>query len=131
MNETNLMLVTQQFVDAPSANDPPGAKQLDNLIVQDASTLRRISGVSQAVPVNSLPLLHSAWNGAASTTPVEGSLRDRTNTMTTFYFMGPEGLGTLGLELVSGRNFTASEVTRMTMRSPIGAPGALITQALA
>lgn len=129
--ENNLMLVTQQFVDAPSANDPEGVRQLDNLIVQDVATLKQIPGVSHVAPVNSLPLLQSAWNGAVSTKPNGVSLRDRTHTMTTYYFMGPEGLDTLGLKLAAGRNFSASEVTRMTMRSSIGAPGALITRALA
>lgn len=130
LDESNLMLVTQQFVDAPSANDPEGARQLDNLIVQDASALKQVPGVSHVVPVNSMPLLRSAWNGGVATRP-DTSFHGRTNIMSSFYFMGQEGLDTLGLKLVAGRNFHASEINTMTLRSQVHAAGVLITQALA
>lgn len=130
LDENNLILLTQQFVDAPTGSDPDSVRQLDNLILQDLSVLRQVPGVQSVAPVNSVPLLQSSWNGGVSTTP-GGSIRSGGHTMSTFYFTDQNGLATLGLNLVAGRNFRASEIGHATMRSSIRAATVLITQALA
>ena len=64
--ESNLFLVSQQWVGAPSADTPDGVAKLDAMQKEDLAALRNLPGVASVAPINSLPLLNSSWNGAVS-----------------------------------------------------------------
>ena len=96
----------------------------------DVAALRATAGVVDAYVTNSVPL-----TGSGGSVPI--SLRPdqvRPNTMAAIYFAGGEGLRTLDLHLVAGRDFQPDEIGDFDQSDPgsVRAPGAvIITQALA
>ncbi len=131
INESNLVLVSQQFVGAPTGTDPASVSKQDSLMQQDIAALRKIPGVVSVTPTNSIPLLQSSWNTAVSTKP-QIQFKDRSSfKMTTLYYVDAKGLPTLGAKLIAGRNFRPSEVTHGPARSTTNPPVIIITRALA
>src|SRR5690606_9531704 len=55
IDESNLVVVSQQFVGAPTGTDPDSIGKLDSLMQQDLATLRQIPGVTAVTPTNSMP----------------------------------------------------------------------------
>ena len=131
LDESNLFLVSQSWVGAPTGADPASVEKLDSLQNADLATLRQIPGVVAVTPINSMPLLRSSWNGVASTKPSIQIEDKGSYHRTAFYFLDQHGLDTLGLKLAAGRNFTPAEVTNQAARSTVAAPAVIITQALA
>ncbi|HEX7341135.1 MAG TPA: FtsX-like permease family protein [Rhodanobacteraceae bacterium] len=132
LNESNLILVQQQWVGAPTGNDQASLDKLDSMQLADLAALRQLPGVTDVAPVNSLPLLQSAWQGAISLKPHiqigDKSSYDRV----AFYLTNQNGLKTLGLKLVAGRNFRPEDVTHASFRGVMqNSPVLMITQALA
>jgi putative ABC transport system permease protein len=70
LDESNLFLVSQQWVGAPSADTPDGVEQLDAMQREDLIALRNLPGVAALAPINSLPLLNSSWTGSVSLKPI-------------------------------------------------------------
>jgi putative ABC transport system permease protein len=131
LDESNLFLVSQQWVGAPSADTPDGVAKLDAMQKEDLAALRDLPGVASVVPINSIPLLNSSWTGAVSTKPNTNFTDKGSNVRTTYYFTDENALSTLGLRLVAGRNFTASDVQNHGFRDQFTDPSVIITQALA
>lgn len=130
LDESNLFLVTQQWVGAPSGDDAGSVEKLDSLQLTDLAALRALPGVASVAPVNSLPLLNSSWNGAVDLKPGDAGQGSFNGTRTTYYFSDEQALATLGLRLVAGRNFTAAEVGHKGFRDQ-GEPALVIlTKAL-
>jgi putative ABC transport system permease protein len=130
LDESNLFLVTQQWVGAPSGDDAGSVEKLDSLQLTDLAALRALPGVASVAPVNSLPLLNSSWNGAVDLKPGDAGQGSFNGTRTTYYFSDEQALATLGLRLVAGRNFTAGEVGHRGFRDQ-GEPALVIlTKAL-
>ena len=130
LDESNLFLVTQQWVGAPSGDDAGSVEKLDSLQLTDLAALRALPGVASVAPVNSLPLLNSSWNGAVDLKPGDAGQGSFNGTRTTYYFSDEQALATLGLRLVAGRNFTAAEVGHKGVRDQ-GEPALVIlTKAL-
>ena len=96
----------------------------------DVAALRATAGVVDAYVTNSVPL-----TGSGGSVPI--SLRPdqvRPNTMAAIYLAGGDGLRTLDLHLVAGRDFQPDEIGDFSPSDPgsVRAPGAvIITQALA
>lgn len=131
IDESNLILVTQQFVNAPTGTDAASVGKLDSLLQQDVATLRQVPGVVSVTPTNSIPLLQSSWNTSVSTKP-HIEFKDKSSfDRTTLYFVNAQGLPTLGAKLVAGRNFRPSEITSGPMRSNSIPSVVIITRALA
>ncbi|HET6632947.1 MAG TPA: FtsX-like permease family protein [Rhodanobacteraceae bacterium] len=131
LDESNLFLVSQQWVGAPNGIDQASIDKIDSLMQQDIATLRQIPGVASVTPINSLPLVQSAWNSAISTKP-SIQFQDKTSyNMTTFYFVDEHGLSTLGVKLVAGRNFKPSEIIHNAARSKIDPAVVILSRALA
>lgn len=128
--ESNLFMVSQQWVGAPSGDTPDGVDKLDAMQKEDLVALRDLPSVQSVAPINSLPLLNSSWNGAVSLKPGR-ALRNSANVRTTYYFTDEQGLATLGLKLVAGRNFTAADVQHQGFRDNPPRPIVIVTQALA
>lgn len=131
IDESNLITVTQYWVGAPSSGNQAGIDKLDSMQLRDLSTLRQIPGVVNVAPINSLPLLRSAWDGGVSTKPQISLGRKSSYDRATFYITDQHGLKTLGLDLVAGRNFRANEITHSSMRATMKAPQVMLTRALA
>lgn len=131
LDESNLFLVTQSWVGAPTGTDPASVRKLDSLMQLDIATLRHIPGVVSVSPVRSVPLLQSSWNGVVSAKS-EIQFEDHASyNRAAFYFMDEHGLSTLGLNLIAGRNFRPSEVTSKAGGSNISAPVIIVTRDLA
>jgi putative ABC transport system permease protein len=130
LDESNLFLVSQQWVGAPSGDDAGSVEKLDSLQLTDLAALRALPGVASVAPVNSLPLLNSSWIGAVDLKPGDAGQGSFNGTRTTYYFSDEQALATLGLRLVAGRNFTAGEVGHRGFRDQ-GEPALVIlTKAL-
>ncbi|MGC1547474.1 MAG: ABC transporter permease [Rhodanobacter sp.] len=115
LDESNLFLVQQQWVGAPSADDTAGVEKLDTMQREDLAALRNMPDVVSAAPTNSIPLLNSSWDGAVSLKP-GSELRAGANTRTAYYYGDEQALPTMGLHLVAGRAFNAGDVQHQGMR---------------
>src|SRR5690625_4827140 len=110
IDESNLIAVTQYWAGAPSSGNQAGIDKLDSMQRLDLATLRQLPGVTSVAPINSLPLLQSAWNGAVSTKPKIRVGQRSSYNRSTFYVTDQHGLKTLGLKLVAGRNFRPGDI---------------------
>jgi len=129
MDENNLFLITQQWVGAPSGDDPASIQKLDAMLREDVNALRAMPDVESVAPINSMPLFPSSWNGSIALKPGE-ELREG-NARTTYYFGDESLMKTLGLHLIAGRNFSAADVTNKGFRDPAEANMVIVTKALA
>lgn len=130
LDESHLFLVSQQWVGAPSGDDAGSVEKLDSLQLTDLAALRALPGVASVAPINSVPLLNSSWNGAVDLKPGEVGKGSFNGTRTTYYFSDEQALATLGLRLVAGRNFTASEVGHRGFRDQDEPALVILTKAL-
>ena len=131
LDESNLFLVSQQWVGAPSADTPDGVAKLDAMQKEDLAALRNLPGVAAVAPINSLPLLNSSWNGAVSTKPDVKFSDKGSYQRTTYYFTDEQAMSTLGLKLVAGRAFNAGDVQHQGFRDNPPRPIIIVTKALA
>ncbi|HET7269417.1 MAG TPA: FtsX-like permease family protein [Oleiagrimonas sp.] len=131
LDESDLILVTQQWVGAPTGVDPASIDKLDSLMQSDLATLNAIPGVQSVSPINTVPLWNSSWTSVISTKPSITFKNKAGYDRTALYFVGAKGLPTLGLNLVAGRNFRPSEVVHQAARSEIRPAVVIITRALA
>ncbi|MEO8808920.1 MAG: ABC transporter permease [Rhodanobacter sp.] len=130
MDESDLFLVTQQWVGAPSSDTAAGVEKLDVMQREDIAALSSLPGVLSVTSINSLPLLNSTWGGAVSTKP-GATAGDKSGKRTVYYFTDAQALATLGIKLVAGRNFNANDVRHQGFRDRVDRPAAIITQDLA
>ena len=131
LDESNLFLVTQQWVGAPSADTPDGVAKLDAMQKEDLVALRNLPGVASVAPINSLPLLNSSWNGAVSLKPDAKFSDTGNNVRTTYYFTDDQAMSTLGVKLAAGRWFNAGDVQNQGFRDNPPRPIVIVTKALA
>ncbi|MGH8145396.1 MAG: ABC transporter permease [Rhodanobacteraceae bacterium] len=127
MDEQNLFLIQQAFVNAPTGDDTASIEKLDAMQRADLATLRGLPDVESATSINSVPLLSSSWNGGVGLKPNQQS----STAYSTYYFGGDQILKTLGLRLIAGRNFKSSEITHRGSRGKGEPPIAIVTKALA
>ncbi len=130
LDESNLFLVTQQWVGAPSADTADGVEKLDVMQREDLAALRNLPGVAAVAPTNSVPLLNSSWTGSVSL-KADATLGDKSGTRTAYYFTDDQVLPTLGLKLVAGRAFNAGDVQHQGFRDQPPRPIAIVSKALA
>lgn len=129
MDESNLLMVEQQWVGAPTGDDPASLQKQDAMLREDLAALRAMPGVESVTPSNSMPLLNSSWNGSAALKP--GADLRSGNARTTYYFGDDQFLATLGLHLIAGRNFTAADVVNKGFRDNSQPDLIIVTKALA
>lgn len=94
----------------------------------DVAALRSLDGVVDAYVTNSLPLTNGGSSAPLGTRPDQV----RPTTMAAIYFVGSQGLRTLGLHLIAGRDFEPNEVGDLDPTQQLRLPPAVIvTRALA
>lgn len=79
------------------------------LLDTDLNRVRAVPDVVDAVATNTYPLRGSGWSEGVSLLPGASNQRDQ-NAQTAVYAMDQHGIGTLGLNLFAGRNFTSDDV---------------------
>jgi putative ABC transport system permease protein len=131
LDESNLFLVSQQWVGAPSEDVPGAVDKLDAMQLEDLAALRQLPAVASVAAINSVPLLNSSWNGVIADKP--GDTRDggKSLTRTTYYFGDDQMLFTLGVRLVAGRAFNAGDIQHQGFRDQQNPTIVIITKALA
>lgn len=131
--EDDLFLVSQQWVGAPSADQPDGAEKLDAMMKEDLAALRNMPDVSSVTPTNSLPLYTSSRTGSVGINPGTGSYEGNSagTARTSYFFLDEQGLAALGLKLVAGRYFDAGDVQHYSGREERTPDMIVITKALA
>ncbi|UPG89978.1 ABC transporter permease [Luteibacter aegosomaticola] len=125
--EDQLFLINQRYINAPAGEDDRATDTLDAMQRADLAQLRGLKDVAFATPVVSLPLLHNHWSSTLALKPDDLHSQATVNT----FAGGEDALQTLGLALVAGRDFRATEFVRSASTSTMNAPAVLITQSLA
>jgi putative ABC transport system permease protein len=127
MNESELFLVTQQWVGAPSPDDAAGLATLDAMQREDLAELKKMPDVASVASMSSLPLLNSSRDSGVGLTPGQQGA----NAHTVLYF-GDEGmLPALGLRLVAGRAFVTGEIGHQSPSETHEPATVIVTSALA
>jgi putative ABC transport system permease protein len=118
-DEADLFAIDMEWVGTP--ND------LSARARTDLEALRALPGVEDAYVTNSYPLTNSGWSQSINIHPDQ--VRDTTVGST--YFGDEHALHTMGLKLIAGRNFLATEISEHGLiDSPIP-PGVIVTRSLA
>ncbi|NIJ75184.1 putative ABC transport system permease protein [Xanthomonas campestris] len=76
---------------------------------EDLAALRSLPGVRGAIVINQVPFVHYSWNSGISLTREQ----ERQTLNAAQFMSGESTVGTLGLQLVAGRDFAASEFIDM------------------
>lgn len=117
--EAALFVVKNERLDRP----PDLAARMS----EDVAALRGLPGVVDAFPTNSYPLATGGWAQSIQLRP------DQTtpSALSAYYFGDEHALNTLGLQLVAGRNFEATEIVDRPGEELPAPSGFIITRALA
>src|SRR5579875_2585711 len=100
-----VFIISQLWVNAPTGNDQASIDKLDAMQRADVEILRQLPDVESAVAINSLPLSGNNWSGGIRLKPDQ-----KTSTAhASFYFGGWQMVHVLGLQLIAGRDFTATD----------------------
>ena len=127
IDESNLFMITQSWVGAPSGDDEGSVEKLDSMQRTDVATLRNLPDVESAIAINTLPLVNSTWSGGIGLKPNQ----QNSTAQAAFYFGTDQMIPALGLKLVAGRNFTPADVNHMGFRGHNRPPIVIVTKALA
>jgi len=96
-------------------------------IEADLAALRAMPGVVNAVQTNSLPLSEGGWSMELKTEPGEAI----DDTGVAVYFVDEHGLESFGLNLLSGENFSATDITWRELSDNQWPDRTIITRAMA
>ncbi|MGH8113356.1 MAG: ABC transporter permease [Rhodanobacteraceae bacterium] len=127
LQEKDLFLIAQSYVNPPTGTGTVALEKLDSMQLTDLAALRSAPDIQDATPVNSLPALRGGSTVNVSLKPAQ--LHGLTQASV---FNGDaQMLPTLGLKLVAGRDFTRADVQRRAPGSNTGGPIVIVTRALA
>ncbi|GAA0918779.1 ABC transporter permease [Rothia nasimurium] len=118
--ESDLMVVNNKWVAPPT--------EFVTRQVADIAMLRALPGVADAVATNTMPLAGSGWRSGVRLTPTGANVGTRGIPIV---FGDEHLLPTLGLKLIAGRNFQASDVTTMVENGTPDAAAIILTRAFA
>ena len=132
VQESDLFIVQQSWVNTPNESEPDAADKLDAMQLEDLAALRHTSGIASVSAINSLPLLGSAWNGFVSLDHFDSyDSANQGMVRTTFYFGDDQMFTTLGLRVIAGRAFTSADVTHKLRRDNTAPSVVVLTKPLA
>jgi putative ABC transport system permease protein len=112
------------FIYATSVDKPHG---LTALVSSDLALLRSMAGVAGAYATNSFPLEGGGWSMTADLQADQKT----PSAHVSVYFGDEQALDTLGVKLIAGRNFNASEILDRDGNTTPPATGVIVTRALA
>jgi putative ABC transport system permease protein len=112
------------FIYATSVDKPPSFTALQS---SDLALLRSMAGVANAYATNSFPLEGGGWSMSAD---LEADQK-APSAHISLYFGDEQALDTLGVKLIAGRSFDASEILDRDGSTAPPATGIIITRALA
>ncbi len=112
------------FVYATSVDKPPSFKAVQS---SDLAAIRAIPGVANTYATNSFPLEGGGWSMSADLKPDQKVATAHIS----YYFGDEQALDTLGVKLIAGRNFIASEILDRDGSTAPPATSVIITRALA
>lgn len=130
LDESNLILVQQQWVAAPSGDSKTSLDKFDAMQLADLAALRHMPGVADVAPINSLPIFGRGMGWPLTRKPLTDPAQSAAVKPTAVYQTDQHGLATLGLKLVAGRNFQVNDVGHQ-LPANMYEPTVIITQALA
>jgi putative ABC transport system permease protein len=119
IDESNILFIYATSVDKPSS--------LLALQSSDLALLRSIDGVANTYATNSFPLEGGGWSMSADLEPDQKT----PSVHISYYFVDEQALNTLGVKLIAGRNFNASEIVDRDGNTAPPATGIIITRSLA
>ncbi len=92
----------------------------------DLDVIRQLPGVASMTSINSTPMSNGGWSSGVQLQP-----NQKTATANTaFYFIDQNGLDTLQLNLVAGRNFEEGEISSADFGDKLEAAQVIMTEAL-
>lgn len=98
------------------------------LVAEDLDAIRNFPGVANAVMTNTVPLRGGGWSQGLQTEPGD----DIEGAGVAVYFVDEHGIDTFDVNLLVGRNFTATEISWFDPDNGPKWPGStIITQAMA
>jgi len=112
------------FIYATSVDKPPSFGALQS---SDLALLRSIPGVANAYATNSFPLEGGGWSMSADLEPDQKT----PSAHISYYFGDEQALNTLGVKLIAGRNFNASEILDRDGNTAPPATAIIVTRTLA
>jgi putative ABC transport system permease protein len=121
VNESNLFVMTSDWADNSSDN------HVDVQIKADLTALRQLGSVEDATALNSFPLHGTGWDNFIRMKPDQIHM----TTDSSIYLADEHTLGTLGVQLIAGRNFTPDEVQALTIQNMKGWPAVIVSKDLA
>jgi putative ABC transport system permease protein len=119
IDEANIFFIYASSVDKPTA--------FAAIQSSDLAMLRSMAGVANAYATNSFPLEGGGWSMSADLQADQKT----PSAHISYYFGDEQALDTLGVKLIAGRNFTASEILDRDGKTTPPATEIIITQALA
>jgi putative ABC transport system permease protein len=119
IDEANIFFLFATSVDRPAS--------LAALQSSDLAFLRSMTGVTNAYATNSFPLEGGGWSMTADLQADQKT----PSAHISYYFGDEQALNTLGVKLIAGRNFTASEIVDRDGNTAPPATDVIITRALA
>ncbi len=119
VDEADVFVMSTESIDHP--------RDLAARQAADLATLRSLSGVRDAYVTNDYPLQGGGWAETVGLT----AHQQTPSALAAYYFGDEHALDTLGLTLVSGRNFRADEISVRTQNDVPHASGYIITKQLA
>jgi putative ABC transport system permease protein len=119
MVETDLIAVQNRYVGKPESYIP--------LARTDLQMLRSMPGVQDAYATNAYPLRQGGWSTSIQLDP---DAQGKKGLQSALYFGDEHTLATLGVRLIAGRNFTASEVGSLEPQTTPGPPQVIVTKAI-
>jgi putative ABC transport system permease protein len=121
VDEANVLVISNQWAGHMSS------QEIDAQIRTDLTALRQLPSVRDASPGGAYPLSGGGWDNYVMLAPDQ--LKPTTDA--SIYLGDERMLDTLGLKLIAGRNFNASEVTKMAPRQVVIPSTVIVTKALA
>jgi len=106
LDESGLIRILQQWPGAPSGDDVGNIEQLDALQRTDLDTLRGLPDVLDVAASTSIPLLSGYTTGDITLNADQKGL----SVHAAYYYGDQHMRPTLGLHLIAGRDFAASEI---------------------
>lgn len=122
-----LFSFTQQWLDVRDVNSAAQLKALNAREESDLRAIRQLSSVASAAAINTLPLTNNLWTTYVADEPSTAGH----GVLVSLYNADERARATLGLKLVSGRDFRADEIVPKMVGADDAPPVAMITAHLA